>query len=139
MKQKNLIYSLSGILLTSFGLNSCNNNSEDQNIKNKSRPNILWIVADDLGTDLGCYGNQLIKTPNLDKFASEGAMYTNFFTVSAVSSPSRSSLITGMYPVSIESHQHRTQNKKPLRTGLFPITKYFKDAGYFCSNGNFRN
>lgn len=140
MTDNRVIYSLSGALIAFFGLNSCSNNpQEGKSNKIEPRPNILWIVADDLGTDLGCYGNSLIQTPNLDKFASEGAIYTNFFTVTAVSSPSRSSLITGMYPTSIDSHQHRMQFKKPLRTGIFPITRYFHDAGYFCSNGNFRN
>ncbi|MDA0193558.1 MAG: sulfatase [Bacteroidetes bacterium] len=102
-------------------------------------PNILWIVADDLGTDLGCYGESNAYTPNIDKFASEGTMYTNFFTVTAVCSPSRSALITGMYPSSINSHQHRTQYKLPLPEGMFPITKYFRNAGYFTSNGSFES
>ncbi len=103
------------------------------------RPNILWIVADDLGTDLGCYGDSLVYTPNLDKLAREGVRYINFYTVTAVCSPSRSTLITGMYPVSIEAHQHRTRYKKPLPEGIDPITKYFREAGYFTCNGDFRN
>ena len=140
MKSNKIIYSLSGVLLTSFGLNSCSNEQQEgKSNEVEPRPNILWIVADDLGADLGCYGNSIIHTPNLDKLASEGVKYTNFFTVTAVSSPSRSSLMTGMYPTSIESHQHRIQYKKALPIGIFPITKYFRNAGYFTSNGNYRN
>ena len=104
-----------------------------------NRSNILWIVADDLGTDLGCYGEKSVKTPNLDQLASEGVLYTNFFTVTAVCSPSRSALITGMYPVSINAHQHRTQYKKPLSEPVKPITHYFRDAGYFTFNSDFRD
>jgi len=101
------------------------------------RPNILWIVADDLGTDLGCYGEKYVNTPNLDRFAMEGTRYSNFFTVTAVCSPSRSALITGMYPVSIEAHQHRTQFKKPLPFPVRPVSHYFREAGYFTFNGDF--
>jgi uncharacterized sulfatase len=98
--------------------------------------NILWIVADDLGTDLGCYGNNLVHTPNLDKLASESVLYKNLFTVTAVCSPSRSSFITGMYPVSIGVQQHRTRFKKQLPDSIKPITEYFKNAGYFVTNGH---
>ena len=52
--------------------------------------NILWIVSDDLGTDLGCYGNTAVATPNLDQFAGESVRYTNFFTSAPVCSPRRS-------------------------------------------------
>ncbi|WP_349351615.1 sulfatase [Flagellimonas sp. MMG031] len=97
--------------------------------------NILWIVADDLGTDLGCYGNNIIHTPNLDQLASESVLYTNLNTVTAVCSPSRSSLITGMYPVTLGVHEHRTQYKKELPQGIEPVTEYFKEAGYFVTNG----
>ena len=115
---------------------SCNpQKSSDSNAI--SRPNILWIVADDLGPDLASYGNENVYTPNLDKLASEGVRHTNFFTITAVCSPSRSALITGMYPGSISSHQHRTQFKNPLPEGICPITQYFKEAGYFTSNGTF--
>ena len=104
-----------------------------------ARPNILWIVADDLGTDIGCYGNETIHTPHLDQLAKEGTLYENLHTTTAVCSPSRSGLITGMYPVSIDCHQHRTPFKQDLPDGIKPVTEYFKDAGYFVSNGSYRD
>jgi arylsulfatase A-like enzyme len=117
--------------LSVLAFHSCKKNVE------KSRQwNILWIVADDLGTDLGCYGTPLVKTPNLDQLSREGCRYTSLFTVTAVCSPSRSTLVTGMYPVSINCHQHRTHFKKPLADGIRPITEYFHEAGYFVSNGS---
>jgi len=120
-------------------LTACTGNETKDQDNTTSRLNILWIVADDLGTDLGCYGNSLIHTPNLDKLAGQGVLYTNFYTVTAVCSPSRSTLITGMYPVSIETHQHRTRYKKQLPEGISPITYYFRKAGYFTSNGTYIN
>ena len=104
--------------------------------KEPPKPNILWIIADDLGTDLACYGTPLVKTPNLDRLAAEGTRFTNLFTICAVCSPSRSALVTGMYPVSINCHQHRTFFKKPLPEGIRPVTEYFREAGYFVCNGS---
>ena len=104
--------------------------------KDPPQYNILWIVADDLGTDLGCYGNTVIHTPNLDQLASQSVRYTNLNSTTAVCSPSRSGLITGMYPVTLDVHQHRTQFKNELPAGVKPITEYFKEAGYFVTNGN---
>lgn len=99
------------------------------------QPNILWIVADDLGVELGCYGVDHVYTPNIDRLAAEGTLYRNMFTVAAVSSVSRSSLITGMYPTSIDCHQHRKQYKTSLPDSIIPITEYFRQAGYFVCNG----
>lgn len=64
------------------------------------KPNFIIIYCDDLGYgDLGCYGSEHVKTPNLDKLASEGARFTNWYSNSPVCSPSRASLLTGRYPV----------------------------------------
>src|SRR5919112_1880063 len=54
------------------------------------RPNILWLVAEDFGPHLGCYGTQQVGTPNLDRLAAEGVRYTRAFTTAPVCSPSRS-------------------------------------------------
>lgn len=132
---KNIIRQIIFFLLVGIIINSCNSADTVQD----KRLNIIWIVADDLGTDLGCYGDSLVHTPNLDKLAEDGIRFTNFYTVTAVCSPSRSALITGMYPVSINAHQHRTRYKQSLPEGIAPITKYFREAGYFTCNGNFRN
>jgi len=113
---------VSGLIILVVSLFACTDQPKD----NESlKPNILWIIADDLGADLGCYGTPLVKTPNLDKLASQGAKYTNLFTVTAVCSPSRSSLITGMYPVSIDCHQHRTHDRNHCRMGSGPLPNTF--------------
>ncbi len=98
------------------------------------RPNILWIVANDISPDLGCYGNNLVHTPNLDQLAKQGTLYKNMITVGAVCSPSRSAFITGMQAVSINCQNQFPKNKTILPKGIVPITEYFKKAGYYMSN-----
>src|SRR5439155_8381858 len=62
------------------------------------KPNIIFILADDLGYgDLGCYGQTKIKTPNIDKLASEGIRFTDFYAGSTVCAPSRAALMTGLH------------------------------------------
>ena len=100
------------------------------------KPNILWINADDLGVELGCYGNKDVKTPNIDRLASQGVRFMHAYTAAPICSPSRSSMITGMYPPSINCQDHRTIDMTELPSGIRPITEYFKEAGYFCTNGN---
>jgi arylsulfatase A-like enzyme len=113
--------------------------AQPNNQGHPAKPNILWIVANDISPDLGCYGNELIHTPNLDQLAREGVAFENFFTVGAVCSPSRSAFITGMYQVSIHSQNQFTKYKKPLPEPVVPVTAYFKKAGYFVANGGGTN
>mgnify|MGYP003339604555 FL=1 len=101
-----------------------------------SRPNILFILAEDIGKLLGCYGEPLVQTPNLDRLAARGVRYNNAFTTAPVCSASRSAIMTGMYQTTIGAHNHRTWqwNKRPLPSGVRTITDYFRDAGYFTAN-----
>src|ERR1043165_3144130 len=63
-----------------------------------SKPNIIFVLADDLGYgDLGCYGQKIIRTPNLDRMAAEGMRFTQFYAGSTVCAPSRSVLMTGKH------------------------------------------
>ncbi len=92
----------------------------------ETRPNIVWIVTEDISPDLGCYGCADAITPTLDKLASQGARFTHCYTHAPVCAPSRSGLITGQYPTTMGSHHMRSQLVKapPL------FTDYLKEAGY---------
>ncbi len=71
------------------------------------KPHIIFILADDLGWgDLGCYGHQRIKTPNLDRLAKEGTLFTQYYTNGSVCSPTRTGRMTGQYPARLSIHGH---------------------------------
>lgn len=99
-------------------------------------PNILFILAEDIGPQLSCYGEPLISTPHLDRLAARGTRFTQCFTTAPVCSASRSAIMTGMYATSIGAHNHRTWswNKRPLPAGVVTLTDYFRAAGYFTCN-----
>lgn len=102
-----------------------------------TRPwNIVWIIADDLSPDLSCYGNTDVSTPNIDRLAKEGALFTNAYVTCPVCSPSRSALITGMYQTSIGAHAHRSHRNDgyELPAPVRLITDYFRDAGFYTVN-----
>jgi uncharacterized sulfatase len=94
-----------------------------------NRPNIVWIVGEDLGPELGCYGDNYSRTPNIDKLASEGVLFTRAFTHAPVCAPSRSGLITGRYPTSIGTHHMRSKLLKPPPT----FTQLLREGGYHVS------
>jgi uncharacterized sulfatase len=100
--------------------------------QDQPRPNILWISCEDTSPDLGCYGDQYAITPNIDRLASQGVRYTRCFTHAGVCAPSRSGLITGMYPSSIGTNQMRCQGVPPPEAKCFP--EYLRAAGYYCTN-----
>lgn len=97
----------------------------------QDRPNILWLVTEDMSPYLSCYGNKMIKTPNLDKLAAEGVRYTKAFSNGTQCSPSRSTLISGRYAISLgtDIHRHEVNVNDSL---YFPI--YLRRAGYYCAN-----
>jgi arylsulfatase A len=81
------------LALFSFMFNS---NSQNEKLLKPSKPNIIYILADDLGYgDLGCYGQKMIQTPNLDQMAADGIKFTNHYAGSSVCAPSRCALMTG--------------------------------------------
>jgi len=106
------------------------------------RPNILWISCEDISPRLGCYGDPLARTPNLDRFAREGMRCDRVFTSAPVCAPCRSGIITGMYQTTIGSHHMRTTQKgldtPPYQCVPPPyvkaFTEYLRAAGYYCTN-----
>lgn len=97
------------------------------------RPNFIIIFTDDQGyNDLGCFGSKTIKTPNIDRLASEGRKYTSFYVACSVCSPSRAALMTGCYPKRVGMHKHVLFPKSDY--GLHPeeytIADHLKSLGY---------
>lgn len=99
-----------------------------------TKPNVLWIYGEDLSPDLGCYGTSAVDTPNIDRIAEEGTLFSNAFVTCPVCSPSRSALITGTYQTHFDAHNHRSNRDKPLREDMKLITDCFREAGYFTCN-----
>src|SRR5688572_4373437 len=99
-------------------------------------PNILWLIAEDFGPHLGCYGTKEVFTPNLDRLAATGVRYAKFFTTAPVCSPSRSAFMTGMYQTTIGAHNHRAHRDDgyTLPKGVRVLTDWMRDAGYFTAN-----
>ncbi|MCL4195255.1 MAG: sulfatase, partial [Thermoguttaceae bacterium] len=96
------------------------------------RPNILWLTAEDIGPQLGCYGDRYAVTPNLDRFSSQAVRYTQAFGITGVCAPNRSCLITGVFPSRLGSHGMRSTTTLPAAVKCF--TEYLRSAGYYCTN-----
>ncbi len=125
------------------------------------RPNIVWFTCEDISPTLSMYGDSTAKTPNLDQLAKEGIVFDNVFAVVGVCAPSRSSIITGMYPTSIGTMHMRTAvdiqswgkrdysgesmavdingEKVPHYSAVIPsyvkcFPEYMRETGYYCIN-----
>ena len=134
-----------------------------QSKTNETRYNILWLSCEDISPVISCYGAPGIKTPNIDRLAKEGIRFTNAYSTVGVCAPSRSSIITGMYPVSIGTmdmrtgphYAYRDPDKETYKTNVGILdqrgrnvpeysavppaevkcfTEYLRTAGYYCTN-----
>jgi uncharacterized sulfatase len=101
----------------------------------QSLPNVVWIIADDLGPELGCYGYPQVSTPNLDRLAAEGSRFTLAFATAPVCSPSRTAFQTGQYQTTLGGHHHDTRVKPELPESAATVTGLMRNAGYFVCNG----
>jgi len=125
--KKTLLFSGTALLLTS----SCN---KTENKTSTEKPNIIYILADDLGYgDLGCYGQKQIKTPNIDKLASEGIKFTNHYTGSTVCAPSRCALLTGKHTghsVVRGNKEMKPEGQMPMPANTKTVAHSLQKAGY---------
>ena len=101
-----------------------------------ARPNIILIVAEDMGPRLGAFGDLVADTPSIDTLAANGVRYTNVFSAAGVCAPNRSALITGVYPQSMGTQQMRTSQMgyeavPPVDVKAFP--ELLRRAGYALS------
>jgi len=97
-------------------------------------PNILWITSEDNSPYIGCYGDKLAKTPNIDNLAKDGVLYRNAYSTAAVCGPARTTLILGMYPPSLGAEHMRSQAPLPSFVKLYP--QYLQEAGYYTTNNS---
>lgn len=99
-------------------------------------PNVIILFADDLGYgDLGCYGHPTIQTPNLDRMASEGMRFTEFYSAAEVCTPSRAALLTGRYPIRSGMTHDQFRVLRAVSTGHLPLeeltlAEILKTKGY---------
>lgn len=95
-----------------------------------ARPNLVLITADDLGLQLGCYGDEGVQTPHIDRLAAEGTLFENGYVTQASCSPSRASMLTGLYP-----HQNGmlglAHRGYELHRGVPLLPNLLREAGYF--------
>lgn len=107
-----------------------------KNLGAAARPNILWILAEDHGPQLGCYGYPLVETPNIDRLASEGVRYEHAHTTAPVCSASRSAFNVGLYQTTTGTHNHRSHRKDGYRlpAGAKLVSHRLQEAGYFTAN-----
>lgn len=105
--------------------------------KISAAPNIIFILADDLGIgDLGCYGQKVIKTPNLDKLAAEGMIFSNHYSGSTVCAPSRSVLMTGQHTGHTSIRDNKggevkgSEGQTPMSESSVTIAEVLKKQGY---------
>ncbi len=119
----------------------------------QQRPNILWITVEDMSPHLNCYGDSTVATPNINKLAAMGTRYTNVYSTYGVCSPSRHTIITGMYPTSTGAMAMRTWKRTAAidkitdpellnipvyeatpPAGVKCFSEYFRAAGYYTTN-----
>jgi arylsulfatase A-like enzyme len=96
------------------------------------KPNVLFIAVDDMRPELGCYGNKVIKTPNIDRIAARGMVFNHAYCQQAVCSPSRSSLLTGRRPDATKVWDLETHFRVALPDAI-ALPQHFKTNGYWCS------
>ena len=123
-----LVLCIGGSLLA--GMSACKDKAPEKEVP----MNVIYILADDLGYgDIGCYGQQKIKTPNLDKMAREGMLFTQHYAGCTVSAPSRCSLMTGLHTGHSQIRGNKEiapEGQQSMEADTYTLGKLMKSAGY---------
>jgi len=147
--RRRFLFTLAPWIVIAFCMNVATADQENQTDRSSSvsrPPNIVFILADDLGYgDLGSFGQQKIQTPNLDRLAAEGMRFTNHYAGNAVCAPSRCVLMTGYHPGHAQVRDNRglaskkfvdgrpeTEGQYPIVPESVTIASYLKSRGYIC-------
>ncbi len=98
------------------------------------RPNILWLTSEDHGPEMGCYGDTLARTPNIDALAAKGMIFKKAWSTAPVCAPSRTAIISGLYPSSSGGLHMRSMVSLPSGAKMYP--QFLREAGYHCTNNS---
>ncbi|MGK7397252.1 MAG: sulfatase family protein [Candidatus Cyclobacteriaceae bacterium M3_2C_046] len=99
-------------------------------------PNVIWLMAEDISLDLECYGMKGVQTPNLNRLAEEGAIFSQCYGTNSICSPNRSAMMVGVHQNLINAQHHRSNRNIPLPEPYKPITYWLREAGYTCILGH---
>ncbi|WP_068544286.1 sulfatase [Thalassotalea crassostreae] len=113
------------VLSIFVGFNNANAQTEGEELQ----PNILFIIADDLRMNIGCYGDKLVVTPNLDRFCKQSMQFNRSYVQFPSCNASRASMLTGMRPDSIKVWK-LNQNFRKINPDIITLPQYFKQHGY---------
>ena len=122
------LFAVLGIFLFTIFLQARESSSQ-RSVKSKARYNVLFIISDDLRPTVGCYGNPIVKTPNIDALAARGTRFDHAYAQFPLCNPSRSSLLNGRYPTQTGVMDNNTYFRKQ-HPDYVTLPQYFKDQGY---------
>jgi arylsulfatase A-like enzyme len=98
------------------------------------RPNILWLTSEDHGPQMGCYGDKIARTPNVDALAAKGMLFQRAWSNAPVCAPARTTIIAGLLAPSLGAEHMRSEVAMPAGARMFP--QLLRDAGYYCTNNS---
>lgn len=98
------------------------------------KPNIVWITSEDHGPEMGCYGDKVARTPNVDALAAKGMLFKKAWSVAPVCAPARTTIISGLYPSSSGGIHMRSMVAMPAVAKMYP--QFLREAGYYCTNNS---
>lgn len=101
---------------------------------NDTRPNIIWVMGEDMGPELSCYDHPAIQTPHFDALAAQGTRFTQTYGTASSCTPNRNAMMTGLYQTRTDLQDQRRGGVK-LSYPIKPITHIFQDAGYYTAIG----
>ena len=98
------------------------------------KPNILWLTSEDHSPHMGCYGDKVARTPNIDALAARGMRFRRAWSVAPVCAPARTAIISGLYPSSSGGLHMRSMVSLPEGFKMYP--QFLREAGYYCTNNS---